>query len=92
MMSHLWLAIGLIGQAAFASRFLVQWIASERRHKSVIPVQFWILSILGSAALMIYSIYRRDPVFILGQSAGLLIYTRNLVLINREKASGLATD
>jgi len=83
-MNPVWLVLGFIGQAMFASRFLVQWIASERAHKSIIPVQFWILSIVGSAILTAYAIYRRDPVFILGQTSGLVVYYRNLVLLRRE--------
>jgi lipid-A-disaccharide synthase-like uncharacterized protein len=73
-----WLALGLLGQALFSGRFLVQWIASERRRTSVVPRAFWYLSIAGGATLLGYAIYKRDPVFILGQGAGLLIYARNL--------------
>jgi len=78
---NVWLIIGFAGQAAFSARFLVQWIVSEARRESVIPVQFWYLSILGGTILLFYAIHRRDPVFILGQGAGLLVYVRNLVLI-----------
>ena len=84
----LWLIIGFAGQAAFSARFLVQWLASERARKSVIPVAFWYLSIIGSLTLLAYAISRRDPVFILGQSMGVFIYGRNLVLIRREEATG----
>lgn len=86
-MTELWIGVGLLGQAAFSGRFLVQWIASERAGRSVVPVQFWILSIVGGALLLAYALYRRDPVFILGQGANLLVYLRNLHLIRRE-ASG----
>ncbi|MHB0777531.1 lipid-A-disaccharide synthase N-terminal domain-containing protein [Halomonas sp. WWR20] len=82
--SWLWLAIGFLGQALFSARFLVQWLASERAKKSVVPKAFWFFSLAGGATLLIYAIYRRDPVFIVGQGAGLLIYIRNLVLIRRE--------
>jgi lipid-A-disaccharide synthase-like uncharacterized protein len=82
----LWLTIGLVGQAAFAGRFLVQWIASERAKESVVPAAFWILSILGSLILLAYAIHRADPVFILGQSFGFLIYSRNLMLIRGKNA------
>jgi lipid-A-disaccharide synthase-like uncharacterized protein len=78
-----WVGIGLAGQALFTSRFLVQWIVSERRQKSVVPVAFWWLSLGGAALLLAYSIYRRDPVFILGQAFGFMVYTRNLILIAR---------
>jgi lipid-A-disaccharide synthase-like uncharacterized protein len=80
-----WLILGFIAQGLFSARFLVQWIASERAGKSVMPIVFWYLSILGSALLLAYAIYREDPVFILGQAAGLIVYFRNLYLIRREK-------
>ncbi|MCH8112495.1 MAG: lipid-A-disaccharide synthase N-terminal domain-containing protein [Proteobacteria bacterium] len=81
----IWLAVGFMGQAVFASRFLVQWITSERQKRSVIPHAFWYLSILGGATLLVYAIYRGDPVFIVGQAGGLFIYSRNLRLIARER-------
>ena len=83
---HLWLGIGLLGQALFSARFLVQWIASERRKRSVVPLAFWYFSIGGGLTLLGYAIYRRDPVFILGQGAGLFVYARNLWLIYRAPA------
>ncbi len=79
-----WIALGLLGQAVFSARFVVQWIASEHRKASVVPVSFWILSLVGSMLLFTYAAYRQDPVFILGQSTGFLIYSRNLVLIRRK--------
>jgi lipid-A-disaccharide synthase-like uncharacterized protein len=79
----LWLGIGLLGQALFSARFLVQWIASERRKRSVVPLAFWYFSVGGGVTLLAYAIYRRDPVFILGQGAGLFVYARNLWLIYR---------
>ncbi len=87
-MSEFWLVLGLTGQAAFGSRFLYQWLTSERAGKSVIPRGFWYLSIVGSILLLVYAIHRRDPVFILGQGFGLIIYSRNLVLLNREARGG----
>jgi len=86
-MNTFWLVLGFVAQALFSARFMVQWIASERAGKSVMPVVFWYLSILGSVLLLAYAIYRQDPVFILGQSAGLIVYFRNLYLIGREKRS-----
>lgn len=83
---HTWVGIGLAGQACFFSRFLVQWIASERKKRSVVPRAFWYLSISGGLILLSYSLWRRDPVFILGQSVGLFVYLRNLVLLRREDA------
>ncbi|MCI0549239.1 MAG: lipid-A-disaccharide synthase N-terminal domain-containing protein [Candidatus Rokubacteria bacterium] len=79
----IWLGIGFLGQALFSSRFLVQWIASERRKQSVVPVSFWFLSIGGGLSLFLYAVHRLDPVFMLGQGAGLFVYTRNLFLIRR---------
>ena len=80
----LWLAIGFLGQALFSARFIVQWLASERAKRSIVPTAFWFLSLGGGATLLAYALYRRDPVFIVGQGAGLFIYIRNLVLIRRE--------
>jgi len=86
----IWIGIGFLGQLFFTSRFLVQWIVSERKRESVIPLAFWWLSLLGGATLLSYAIWRLDPVFILGQGAGLVVYTRNLVLINRSKRGASA--
>ena len=82
---HVWLAVGLLGQAFFSMRFLVQWIVSERKKESVIPVSFWFFSIGGGLTLFAYALYRLDPVFILGQGAGLFVYSRNLYLIRRKE-------
>ena len=78
-----WLAIGFAGQLMFMARFMVQWIASEREKRSVIPVAFWYISLAGSLVLLSYAIHKRDPVFILGLSLNSLIYVRNLWLIYR---------
>jgi len=78
-----WAIVGLIAQLAFTGRFLVQWVASERAGKSIVPISFWYLSLLGSAGLLFYAIVRADPVFILGQSFGSIVYIRNLMLIYR---------
>ena len=80
---QVWVGVGLLGQALFSARFLVQWIASERRKQSVVPRQFWYFSIGGGVVLLLYSIYRHDVVFILGQGAGLFVYLRNLYFISR---------
>ena len=85
----MWLIIGFIGQALFSMRFLVQWIASERKGESVIPTLFWYFSLAGGLTLLAYAIYKQDPVFILGQSAGAFIYIRNLFLIFRKKEGQL---
>jgi lipid-A-disaccharide synthase-like uncharacterized protein len=76
-----WVVLGFIAQAFFTMRFVVQWIASERARKSVMPVAFWFFSIGGGALLLIYALYRRDPVFIAGQALGLLVYFRNVYFI-----------
>jgi lipid-A-disaccharide synthase-like uncharacterized protein len=80
----IWLAVGFLGQALFSTRFILQWIASEREKRSVVPVAFWWFSLLGGLTLLTYAIHRRDPVFILGQSAGLIVYLRNLYFVRRE--------
>ena len=85
MNEKVWLVIGFSGQLFFSLRFLIQWIVSEIKKVSVIPVYFWYFSIIGSSFLLIYAIYRKDIVFISGQSLGLIIYFRNLILIKRKK-------
>ena len=79
----IFLIIGFAGQGIFASRFVVQWIYSENKGESVIPVAFWYLSIFGGIGLLIYAIFRKDPVIITGQLFGIIIYVRNLVLVYR---------
>ncbi len=91
-MEKFWLALGFAAQALFASRFIVQWIASERVGRSIVPNAFWFLSLAGGLLLLTYAIYRKDPVFILGQATGAFIYTRNLILIYREQAKAKAND
>ncbi len=85
VMDKIWLGIGFFAQAIFASRFIVQWIASERAKESVVPVSFWFLSLFGGILLFMYALWRRDPVFVLGQGTGIFIYSRNLYLIYRKK-------
>ncbi len=85
-----WLAFGLLGTATFGSRFLVQWIASERAGQSVVPSIFWYLSIAGSVILLAYAIHLRNPVFILAYLPNALIYWRNLSLIRKEERVGRA--
>lgn len=85
--NFIWLLIGLLGQGIFSARFIVQWLVSEREKKSIIPVVFWHLSLLGGLTLLLYSIYKQDPVFIIGQATGVFIYARNLFLIYRERAN-----
>ena len=82
---HLWLALGFFAQALFAGRFIVQWLASEKAKASVVPVGFWYFSLFGGLLLLLYAIHRRDPVFVLGQLTGTLIYARNLYLIHRTR-------
>ncbi len=82
-----WLAVGFLGQGAFSARFVVQWVASERRRESYVPTAFWWLSIAGGLLLLAYALYRKDPVFTLGQAAGLAVYVRNLTWIRRGRAA-----
>ena len=80
-----WMLLGFAAQALFSARFVLQWVASERHRKSVIPISFWYLSIFGSLGVLIYAIHRADPVFILAYTFNSLIYARNLMLISKEK-------
>ncbi len=83
--STTWIAFGLIGNALFFSRFLIQWLASEKAGKSVVPTAFWYLSIAGSAVLLIYALHKRDPVFILAYLPNAFVYLRNLQLIKKQE-------
>ncbi len=80
-----WVAIGFLGQTLFSMRFLIQWISSERKRRSVMPLAFWYFSLAGGAVLLSYAIWRQDPVFIVGQGMGLIIYLRNLQFRLRER-------
>ena len=82
--------IGYVAQFLFAMRFVVQWIASERAGRSVVPTAFWFFSIGGGLMLLGYAFYRRDPVFILGQAFGVFVYLRNLQFVLRKKGEGAA--
>ena len=81
-----WLAVGLAGQALFTARFLLQWLASERAKRSVVPLSFWYCSLGGGLILLLYALYKRDPVFILGQVGGVFIYARNLFFVRRARS------
>ncbi len=89
----IWLAVGFAGQALFSMRFLVQWLASERERRSIIPLSFWYFSAAGGMTLLAYALYRADPVFIAGQLGGVLIYGRNLhlIVLERRKAGAGGT-
>jgi lipid-A-disaccharide synthase-like uncharacterized protein len=80
----IWIAIGFLGQGLFFGRWVIQWIASERTAKSEVPIVFWYMSLTGGLITLAYAIYRKDPVFIAGQSIGALVYIRNLMLIHRQ--------
>jgi lipid-A-disaccharide synthase-like uncharacterized protein len=80
-----WVLFGFLGQAIFASRFIFQWIASEKKKESFVPLSFWYLSICGGIVLLIYALYKQDPVFAVGQASGLIVYVRNLMLIAKKK-------
>lgn len=88
----IWIAIGFLGQGMFFMRFFVQWVASEKEGRSVIPQSFWYFSIAGSLILLAYAIWRQDPVIMLGQSTGFIIYFRNLYLISKAKKDTTATS
>lgn len=90
--THVWFAIGLLGQGLFSARFFIQWLASEKARRSVVPHAFWYFSIAGSAVLLAYAIHRVDPVFILGQGAGFAIYLRNLYLLKVAHRASLEND
>jgi lipid-A-disaccharide synthase-like uncharacterized protein len=83
-----WVLLGFVAQALFTARFLVQWIASERAGHSVIPLAFWIFSIFGGALLLVYALYRKDAVFIAGQSFSFFVYARNLYFVLRDRKAG----
>jgi len=85
-----WPGLGFFAQGLFAARFLVQWLKSERAGMSVIPISFWYFSIFGSMLLLVYAIHKQDPVFIVGQLAGSVIYVRNLFLLRRRGAEAAA--
>jgi len=85
MSKTVWIAIGFLGQGLFTSRFLIQWIYSEKKRKSVIPTAFWYFSLGGGVTLLAYAIHRQDPVFIAGQATGVVVYLRNLMLIAKER-------
>ena len=80
----LWIIIGFIGQSLFFMRFFIQWLASEKAGRRVLPNAFWYFSLAGGVTLFAYALWRQDPVFILGQSTGMLIYARNLYFIRRK--------
>lgn len=85
-----WIVVGFMGQALFSARFIVQWLASERVKRSIVPRAFWYFSLAGGATLLAYAIHKQDPVFIAGQGLGLLVYLRNLYLIRsgRQQVDG----
>jgi lipid-A-disaccharide synthase-like uncharacterized protein len=85
-----WVLLGFAAQGLFTLRFFVQWVASERAGRSVIPLAFWIFSIAGGLLLLVYALYRKDAVFIAGQAFGVFVYARNLYLVLRERKSAAA--
>ena len=89
---QLMIVVGFAGQGLFAMRFIIQWLSSEKEAKSVIPIAFWYFSIGGGAVLLLYAIWRQDPVIICGQGLGLFIYLRNLYFIRRDSGSKKPAD
>jgi lipid-A-disaccharide synthase-like uncharacterized protein len=92
MTTNQWLIIGFVGQALFGARFIIQWIVSEKKGESTIPLAFWYCSIGGAMVLLTYAIYKEDPVFIVGQSLGSIVYVRNLILIDRKRKAIVGDD
>ncbi|HKD31188.1 MAG TPA: lipid-A-disaccharide synthase N-terminal domain-containing protein [Xanthobacteraceae bacterium] len=86
-----WVLLGYAGQSLFAMRFIVQWLASERVGRSVMPVAFWFFSMGGGTLILVYALYKRDPVFIIGQGFGLFVYLRNLHFVFRERRAALVS-
>jgi lipid-A-disaccharide synthase-like uncharacterized protein len=86
-----WVLLGFVAQGLFTMRFLVQWIASERAGRSVIPLAFWLFSIGGGLLLLVYALYRKDPVFIAGQAFGVFVYLRNLYFVLHERKTAAST-
>jgi lipid-A-disaccharide synthase-like uncharacterized protein len=84
-----WILLGFVAQFFFSMRFVVQWVASEKAKRSVVPIAFWFFSLFGGSLLLIYAIQRQDPVFIAGQSMGMFIYVRNLWLIANERKAAM---
>lgn len=82
-----WVLLGFIGQTLFASRFIVQWISSERAKRVVVPTVFWYISLIGGSVLLAYAVHKRDPVFTAGQLLGLFVYVRNLMLLRSQAAA-----
>jgi lipid-A-disaccharide synthase-like uncharacterized protein len=87
-----WVVLGFIAQGLFTARFVVQWIASERAGKSVIPFAFWLFSIGGGVLLLVYALYRKDPVFIAGQAFGVFVYLRNLYFVTRDRRNSAVSE
>ena len=87
----MWKVLGLVGQAIFGSRFIIQWLVSEKEGRSVIPISFWYISVIGAAITLVYAIHIEEPVFMLPQLAALLIYARNLHFVQREKRAKAGT-
>ncbi|UDL91119.1 lipid-A-disaccharide synthase N-terminal domain-containing protein [Mesorhizobium sp. PAMC28654] len=86
-----WILLGFVAQFFFTMRFVVQWVASEKAKRSVVPIAFWFFSLFGGGLLLVYAIHRKDPVFIAGQAMGMFIYIRNLWLIANERKSAAMT-
>lgn len=88
----IWLCIGLVGQSLFMMRFIVQWIHSERHKQSLIPISFWYFSLIGGLTVLAYGFHKAEPVIILGQLPGTIVYARNLMLIKRNKNASAIND
>jgi lipid-A-disaccharide synthase-like uncharacterized protein len=83
-----WLAFGIVAQLLFTARFIVQWIASEKAGRSVMPMAFWVFSITGGMMTLVYGLVKREPIIILGQALAVGIYVRNIMFVIRERRGG----
>lgn len=92
MSDMLWLGLGVLAQLMFSLRFILQWLASEKAKRSVVPTAFWWFSLIGGAMLLVYGIRRGEPVIILGQSLGIIVYVRNLMLLNQDEKTVLPVE
>jgi lipid-A-disaccharide synthase-like uncharacterized protein len=86
-----WVTLGFLGQLLFTGRMLVQWFVSEREKRSVVPTAFWWMSLIGATMLLVYFVWRKEPIGVLGQATGWFVYVRNLLMIHRQRAATATT-
>ncbi|KAA3519371.1 lipid A biosynthesis protein [Agrobacterium vitis] len=88
----IWLALGVIAQLMFSLRFIIQWLVSEKQKRSVIPAAFWWFSVIGGIMLLAYGIHRGEPIIMLGQGLGIIVYIRNLMLLHQGRKTDLPSE